>query len=48
VKALRPRIENISSSGDIVMVKHDMPRPFAIVQLIDVPVASGDRDTLLE
>jgi hypothetical protein len=36
-KALRPRIEKIFfSSGDIVMVKHDIPnRPFMIVQSID-------------
>jgi hypothetical protein len=49
-KALRPRIEKIFSSGDIVMVKHDIPnRPFMIVQSIDkLPVASGDRVVLLE
>jgi hypothetical protein len=50
-KALRPRIEKIFfSSGDIVMVKHDIPnRPFMIVQSIDkLPVASGDRVALLE
>jgi hypothetical protein len=44
-KALRPRIEKIFfSSGDIVMVKHDIPnRPFMIVQSIDkLPVASGE------
>jgi hypothetical protein len=43
-KALRPRIV-FFSSGDIVMVKHDIPnRPFMIVQSIDkLPVASGDR-----
>jgi hypothetical protein len=49
-KALRPRIEKIFfSSGDIVMVKHDIPnRPFMIVQSIDkLPVASGDRVALL-
>jgi hypothetical protein len=42
-KALRPRIEKIFFSGDIVMVKHDIPnRPSMIVQSID-KLASGDR-----
>jgi hypothetical protein len=47
-KALRPRIEIFFSSGDIVMVKHDIPnRPFMIVQSIDkLPFASGDRVAL--
>jgi hypothetical protein len=49
-KALRPRVEKIFfSSGDIVVVKHDIPnKPFMIVQSIDkLPVAVGDRIALL-
>jgi hypothetical protein len=41
-------LKKYSSSGDIVMVKHDIPnRPFMIVQSIDKLVASGDRVALL-
>jgi hypothetical protein len=49
-KALRPRVEKIFfSSGDIVVVKHDIPnKPFMIVQSIDkLPVTVGDRIALL-
>lgn len=49
-KALRPRIDKVFfSSGDIVIVKHDIPnKPAMIVQSIDkLPIASGDRVALL-
>jgi hypothetical protein len=49
-KLLRPRIEKIFfSSGDIVIVKHNIPhKPEMIVQSIDkLPVSSGDRVALL-
>jgi hypothetical protein len=42
-KALRPRMEKIFSSGDIVTIKHDIPNKLSmIVQSIDkLPVSSG-------
>lgn len=49
-KVLRPRIEKVFfSSGDIVIIKHDVPnKPEMIVQSIDkLPIAAGDRVALL-
>jgi hypothetical protein len=49
-KALRPRVEKtFFASGDIVIVKHDIPnKPTMIVQSIDkLPMAAGDRVALL-
>lgn len=49
-RVLRTRIEKtFFSSGDVVIVKHDIPdRPHMIVQSIDkLPISTGDRVALL-